>query len=121
MIFNGISKTYSTIGNRQFSSIGRFWDKMAAKYGRENLRGLGYNWTDTTIEYVIGLRKGTIPEANCNVELPDIGWTCREGRTDELNIIYSLIYMDGPLKYEIETFDETGEFVDIQYIRDTDE
>ena len=30
---------------------------MSEKYGRENLRGLGYNWTDTTIEYVIGLKK----------------------------------------------------------------
>lgn len=49
MIFNGISKTYSTLGNRQYTSIGHFWDKMSEKYGRENLRGLGYNWTDTTI------------------------------------------------------------------------
>lgn len=94
---------------------------MSEKYGRENLRGLGYNLTDTTIEYVIGLKKGTIPEANCNVELPDDGWTYTEGRTDELALLYSLIYIQGSLKYEIETFDATREFVDIQYIWDTDE
>ena len=36
---------------------------MSEKYGRENLRGLGYNWTDTTIEYVIGLKKEQFQKA----------------------------------------------------------
>ena len=29
---------------------------MTEKYDIENLRGLGFNWTETTIEYVIGLK-----------------------------------------------------------------
>ena len=64
MVFNGISKTFSTENNRQYETIGAFWDELSAIYGRENLRGLGYNWTSDTIEYVIGLRQGEIAGSN---------------------------------------------------------
>ena len=117
MIFSGVSKTFSTVGNNQFNSIGQFWDSLSEKYGRENLRGLGYNWTDTTIEYVIGLKNGSVSEENCKVKLPDKGWVLAKGRTDELAQIYGEIYKISPLKYEIETFDSTGELCEILYIR----
>ena len=49
MVFNGISKVFSTKDNRQYETIGAFWDELSKEYGRENLRGLGYNWTTDTI------------------------------------------------------------------------
>ena len=108
MEFKGISKTFSTIGEKQYETIGAFWDELAKKYGRKNLRGLGYNWTETSIEYVIGLISGDIEDCNVNVILPDEGWKCVNGRTENLDEIYSEIYKDGSLKYEIEMFDDDG-------------
>lgn len=108
MIFNGISKTFSTKDNGQFETIGAFWDELSKKYGRENLRGLGYNWTADTIEYVIGLKNGDIDGANCSVTLPD-DWTIVRGRTENLGPIYEEIYKDGNLKFEIETFTDNGD------------
>lgn len=115
MKFNGISRTFSTKNNAQYETIGAFWDELSQKYGRENLRGLGYNWTTDTIEYVIGLKTGDIDGANCLVELPD-EWTIVRGKTDDLGKIYGKIYLDGNLKYEIETFTDNGE-CEIWYYR----
>ena len=108
MEFKGISKTFSTVDEKQYETIGRFWDEMSKIYGRQNLRGLGYNWTEDSIEYVIGLIVGEIEEFNITVSLPDHGWECISGRTEELAEIYGSIYKDGPLKYEIEMFDDNG-------------
>lgn len=116
MIFEGISRTFSTIGEEQYKTIGAFWDEMSAIYGMENLRGLGYNWTETTIEYVIGLKEGRIDGADCEVQLPDDGWVTVSGKTADLGKIYDEIYKDGALKYEIETFDDDGSCV-IMYRR----
>ena len=46
MEFKGISRTFSTVGEKQYEAIGEFWNEMSGIYGRENLRGLGYNWTE---------------------------------------------------------------------------
>ena len=108
MEFVGISRTLSTVGEQQYQTIGAFWDEMSAKYGLENLRGLGYNWTETTIEYVIGLKDGTISGANCTVQLPDTDWVTVSGKTADLGKIYDEIYRDGALKFEIETFGTDG-------------
>ena len=108
MVFKGISRTFSTIGEKQYETIGSFWDEMAGIYGREKLRGLGYNWTETSIEYVIGLIDGDIEGSNINVILPENGWSSVSGKTEELGEIYDTIYKDGPLKYEIEMFDDEG-------------
>ena len=116
MRFNGISKTFSTKDSAQYDTIGAFWDEQSKKYGIENLRGLGYNWTEDTIEYVIGLKEGIIDGANCEVCLPDEGWTITRGRLAELSEIYDEIYKDGPLKYEIEQFYENGD-CEISYCR----
>ena len=104
MIFKGISKTFSTENEQQYETIGAFWDELSRKYGRDNLCGLGYNWTDNSIEYVIGLKEGVIDGVNCLVSLPDVGWITVRGRTEELSRIYEAIYKDGVLKYEIEMF-----------------
>ena len=108
MEFKGISRTFSTVGEKQYETIGAFWDEMSGIYGRENLRGLGYNWTETSIEYVIGLIDGNMEGSNINVILPDDEWECVNGRTEELGEIYTKIYKDGALKYEIEMFDDVG-------------
>ena len=108
MEFKGISRTFSTVDEKQYETIGVFWDEMAGIYGREKLRGLGYNWTKTSIEYVIGLIDGNIEGSTINVILPDDGWECVSGRMEELEEIYTAIYKNGPLKYEIEMFDDDG-------------
>ncbi len=108
MIFIGISRIFSTLNDAQYESIGAFWDELSAEYGRNNLRGLGFNWTDSSIEYIIGLKNGIIENANAEIELPDDGWTVVCGRTVDLSKIYDAIYSDGTLLYEIEMFDDNG-------------
>lgn len=114
--FAGISRTFSTEGSQQFDTIGAFWDEMSEKYGRENLWGLGYNWTENTIEYVIGLKDGEISGVNCRVDLPGQKWTTVQGKTDDLGRIYDKIYQDGSLTYEIEMFNDEGDCI-IKYYR----
>lgn len=116
MNFKGISRVFSTINSQQYETIGRFWDELSEIYGRENLRGLGYNWTETSIEYVIGLKQGQIEGCNCEVILPDTGWVIVKGKTCELDNIYENIYEAGNLLYEIETFNEDGT-CEIRYYR----
>ena len=116
MKFIGISKVFSTIDNQQFETIGAFWDELSKKYGRSKLRGLGYNWTKDSIEYVIGLKEGEIECANCSVTLPDEGWSAIKGKTSDLSKIYERIYLDGILRYEIESFSEYDE-CEIRYYR----
>lgn len=107
MKFTGIRRTFSTQNEEQYTTIGAFWDEMSDIYGRENLMGLGCNWTADSIEYVIALKQGTITGADYEIDLPD-EWTIVRGRTEQLGEIYGRIYEDGPLLYEIEEFDEDG-------------
>ncbi|MBO2516597.1 MAG: hypothetical protein CW338_04855 [Clostridiales bacterium] len=116
MLFQGIRRVFSTKDGAQYDTIGAFWEEMSAKYGIENLRGLGCSWTEDTIEYVIGLKNGIIGDADFTAELPDTGWITVRGRTEELGRMYDEIYRDGRLLYEIETFYENGE-CEVQYVR----
>ena len=50
------------------------------------------------------------------VDLPDEGWTTVKGSTDDLSKIYEEIYQEGPLKFEIEMFNDNGT-CEIWYIR----
>ena len=119
MLFKGIGRTFSTENDQQYETIGAFWNELAAKYGRVNLQGLGYGWTERSIEYVIGLIYGEIDEADRAVILPDTGWVMVRGRTAELGEIYEKIYLKGRLKYEIERFTDSGD-CEIMYCRLTD-
>lgn len=116
MYFYGIKKVFSTKGSEQYNAIGAFWDEMAQKYGISNLRGLGYNWQEDSIEYVIGLIDGIIDDYNCVEELPDTGWINIKGETNKLDKLYDDIYKDGRLDYEIEKFNEDGT-CEISYYR----
>lgn len=107
MKFTGIRRIFSTKNEGQYTTIGAFWDELSDIYGRENLMGLGCNWTADSIEYVIALKQGTITGADYEIDLPD-KWTEVRGRTKQLGEIYGRIYEDGPLLYEIEEFDENG-------------
>ena len=118
MQFKGIGRTFSTENDCQFETIGAFWDEHAAKYGRENLQGLGYGWTKRSIEYVISLINGEIDGADRVVELPDTGWVTVRGKTEDLGKIYEKIYQEGRLKYEIERFTDSGD-CEIIYFRST--
>ena len=109
MIFVGIGRTFSTEQEKQYETIGAFCNELSAKYGRENLQGLGYGWTDRSIEYIIGLKSGKIDSADRSVDLPDCGWVSVTGKTANIGQIYGNIYREGPLKYEIEMFDENGD------------
>ena len=116
MLFTGIGRTFSTENDRQYETIGAFWDELVAKYGRENLQGLGYGWTERSIEYVIGLTGGEIDGANRAVKLPDTGWVTVRGKTADLGELYEKIYQEGRLKYEIERFTDSGD-CEIMYYR----
>lgn len=116
MEFKGISRVFSTVGERQYHTIGAFWDELSKRYGRENLRGLGHNWTDTSIEYVIGLIDGEIDGWNASVSLPEDGWKRVEGKTEDLAKLYREIYKDGPLSAEIERFDDEGNCI-VDFVR----
>ena len=109
MLFKGIGRTFSTENDHQFETIGAFWDELAAKYGRVNLQGLGYGWTERSIEYVIGLIDGEIDGADRTVELPDTGWVTVRGQTANIVEIYERIYQEGGLTYEIERFTDSGD------------
>lgn len=115
MQFIGIRRVFSTVGDEQYTTIGAFWDEMSARYGRENLMGLGCSWTNTTIDYVMALKTGILPEADTTLELPD-EWLQVQGKTEDLSAIYDRIYQDGPLLYEIEEFDNAGN-CQIRYCR----
>jgi len=107
MKFVGIRRVFSTANEEQYMTIGAFWDELSKKYGRDNLMGLGCNWTSNSIEYVIALKEGIIPDANYEIDLPD-QWIVVSGKTDNLSMIYAEIYKDGSLLYEIEEFDDNG-------------
>ena len=109
MEFNGIRRIFSTKDDMQYEAIGAFWDELSAKYGRENLCGLGYNWTGQTIDYILGLSNGACVDGqDTSVQLPDEGWNRVTGKTEQLSAIYEAIYQRGHLKYEIERFDDNG-------------
>lgn len=125
MNFCGLGKVFSTKDEGQYEAIGAFWNFMAQCYGRENLRGLGYGWTEDSITYVIGLKTGALspdPEKQFpgtvwqEIILPDTGWIRYHGETENLPQLYDRIYAEGILKYEIEQFFEDGTCV-IQIIR----
>ena len=116
MIFKGITKDFDLTNEQQYDTIGQFWDEMSARYGLENLHGLGYLWKDNTISYAIGLKNSCINGYDFSIELPDDDWVTVKGKTDDLKQIYDEIYKGGRLQYEIETFDEKGN-CEIRYYR----
>lgn len=115
MVFRGISCRFSTKDNEQYNTIGDLWDFCTRLYGLEKWRGLGYNWTPESIEYVMGLTDGEKPELTeflqrypqavyKEILLPEQGWKEYRGRRDKLEELYTEIYREGAPAYEIESF-----------------
>ena len=123
MKFCGYGRVFSTVNDEQYITIGDFWDEMSQIYGLEAIRGLGLNWTGCSMEYIIGLKSGEVFDLPKHmeveyreIELPYEGWETADGITDELPKIYGEIYKRGALRYEIETFFESGD-CKIEYYR----
>ena len=116
MVFKGISKTFSLLNEKQYDTIGAFWDEMSDIYGLENLVGLGYKWHNGKIDYAIGLKNGEIDGCNLTITLPDDDWVEVRGKTDNLKQIYDEIYKNGALTFEIESFYNNGDCI-IKYYR----
>ena len=113
MIFRGIGRRFSTQDDAQYEAIGRFWDEMADKYGRESLSGIGMNWTDNAFDYAIGRMDGESVEfmdgmQQYEVLLPDKGWELYSIPLDMLEETYGIIWQKGPLSCEIERFSDDG-------------
>ena len=87
MVFNGVAKVFDLTDEQQYETIGQFWDEMAAVYGLENLRGLGYAWQGNTMSYAIGLLDGDMKDCHDSILLPDDGWITVKGQTDRLKTI----------------------------------
>lgn len=115
MVFKGISCRFSTKDNGQYDTIGDLWDFCAQIYGLEKLKGLGYNWTQDSIEYVMGIADGREPElakirrkypraVYKEILLPEQGWSQYTGRREKLEKLYTEIYREGAPVYEIESF-----------------
>lgn len=119
MKFTGIIQTFSTKNNKQFRSIGLFWDILKLRYNSEDLVGLGYCWNldQEEFDYAIGLRSNKeISGYNFEIDLPDEQfWETVTGFTSDLESIYSEIYKRGRIKYELEYFNDDGTCM-IKYI-----
>ncbi len=125
MNFKGYAMTFSTVGEKQYENIGRIWDYLSDAYGRENIKGLGFCWTDTSIDYCFAFKDDISEEEYesrlelinpqlkkpfrfISVELPDDSWVTVKGETDKLSELYGDVYSKGSLDYEIETFNDDG-------------
>lgn len=120
MKFIGISKRFSTKNSIQYKDIGDYWDYFSKLYDKEKLMGLGLNWNEDSFEYVIGtttdhfdydlsLIQKTYPDCIYKeIVLPEKNWLVYNGLTNELSKLYDVIYQDGILKYEIESFKNDG-------------
>jgi len=122
MELKGILRKLDCSENKQFNEIGEFWDFMSKLYPKNKLKGLGYNWKNNYIDYVIGdidndfdysVKKiyEKYPDSKCIViQLPDKGWEIYSGKLNDIENIYKNIYQNGPLDYEIEEIDDEGNF-----------
>jgi len=119
------SLVFDCAHGEQYESIGNFWDFMRKTFTTCKLEGLGFNWKDDTLEYVIGSSKDLqietvlkekifyvtkqYPKALIkSIDIPNNNWKKYSDRTERLGKLYADIYKDGVLDYEIETFFDDG-------------
>lgn len=128
MNFKGVSVTFDCKDGAQYEAIGQFWDMMTQQYPKSTLIGLGHSWSNDQIDYAIGsedlsreydckeIRAIYPPAGLLQMRLPDEGWLAYHGKLEDLTKLYEKIYEDGPLTYEIESFDDDGN-ADIRIFR----
>ena len=120
MKIRGVQVRFDCKNGEQFEAIGRFWDRMRVFCSGESLLGVGFGWQNDTLCYLIGTENG-VPEGAAEalstvfpgaviaeLQLPDSGWKKYTATADTLDVLYTEIYKDGPLDYEIERFDASG-------------
>ena len=120
MIFKGVKIRFDCKNNQQFTGIGEFWKHMRDLYPNDSLKGVGCNWDNDCLDYIIG---DFVTARNYNmcatiecypnaeyveIDLPDKGWQIYHCRINELASLYDEIYKDGALDYEIEEIDAYG-------------
>ena len=122
MKFTGVLRNFDCSNNKQFTDIGEFWDFMSKIVNKNELKGLGFNWKNNHLDYIIGDLKdkcdypmdlilNTYPNSKIvTVDLPNNGWEIHEGKIKDIKSIYEKIYEDGQLDYEIEEIDTKGNF-----------
>ena len=119
MLIRGVQIRFDCKNGEQFENIGVFWDRMRALCPETVLSGVGFGWENDTLCYLIGTENDVptdaaaltdrFPEAkNAELLLPDDGWKRYTATADTLDVLYSEVYKDGPLTYEIERFDADG-------------
>lgn len=120
MVFKGIEIRFSCRNSEQYQSIGQFWNFMREQNYGNAIKGLGYNWKDDSLCYVIGDYKQSIQfdinsihlkyptAAYVEIDLPDNGWQVYFCQLSNLGLLYEQIYKDGVLDYEIEEIDSDG-------------
>ncbi len=116
---HGVMKTFDCADGEQYEAIGRFWSEMSSLYGQEQLCGVGCNWRNNRLDYIIGFMNNDTAELSdavgqcggsiARLELPTSGWRHYSGKTEKLSELYDAIYADGVLDYEIERFTPDGE------------
>ena len=123
MIFNGIKIRFDCKNNQQYKTIGNFWEYMRSSYPNYILKGVGCNWHDDCMDYIIGdfspsnhydmdvITKKYPTAEYIEINLPDEGWRVYHCRLSELSKLYEEIYTDGVLKYEIEEMKLDGNCV----------
>ena len=122
MKFTGVLRRFDCSNNKQFNDIGEFLDLMSKIIDKNEIKGLGFNWQNNHLDYIIGDLKEefnysidiilkTYPTSKIvTVDLPDNGWKIYQGKLKDIKNIYEKIYRDGPLDYEIEEIDTKGNF-----------
>ena len=122
MTFRGIKIRFDCANNQQYKTIGEFWNFMNGLYPNEILKGVGCNWYDDGLDYIIGdftpynydmrVIKGHYNNAEyVEINLPDKGWQVYHCKLDALSNLYEEIYKDGALQYEIEEIKADGNCV----------
>ena len=123
MIFKGIKIRFDCTNNQQYKTIGEFWKYMIGMYPNDTLKGVGCNWYDDCLDYIIGdfaithnydmrIITDYYPNAEyVEINLPDEGWQIYHCELDELSNLYEEIYKDGALEYEIEEIKSDGNCV----------
>lgn len=121
MKFKGIKVTFSIENGRQYKDIAKFWEIMEKHFDVNRLSGLGFNWTDTTMDYAIGFRDNSMTRAELDKVkpyfsgaeyiiqlLPNKNWRKYKGHVSKIKEKYTKIWNAGAVKFEIETFDDEG-------------
>lgn len=121
MTLDGINVKVSIENKEQYDSLNQLWTILEQYYDCEDIFGLGYGWDNDSMNYLIGINRGMINEnalkeikeefpsaENKRITVPTDGWKTYRGSTWELQDLYSIIWEEGEVIYELESFTNDG-------------